>query len=65
MKENVWTTFPTVSENTTTPKMDSSGTMVISRMADSKDSENSQMRPRPAEYSYFMKESGETVSNMG
>ena len=45
--------------------MDSSGTMVISRMADSKDSENSQMRPRPAEYSYFMKESGETVSNMG
>ena len=33
MKENVWTMCPMVSENITTPKMDSSGTMVISHMA--------------------------------
>jgi hypothetical protein len=64
MKENVWTMCPMVSENITTPKMDSSGTMVISHMAVLMVLEKLQMLLRPMEYSYFMKESGETVSNM-
>jgi hypothetical protein len=64
MKANVWTTYRTALENITTLKMDNSGTMVTSRMADLTDLGNLQMRQRPTEYCYSMKESGETVSNM-